>query len=55
MKRFIEKQLEQWKESSRRKPLILRGLRQVGKTWTVKVLGNKCFEQIAVIDLEKGF
>jgi predicted AAA+ superfamily ATPase len=54
MKRFIEKQLEQWKESSRRKPLILRGLRQVGKTWTVKVFGNKCFEQIAVIDLERN-
>ncbi len=54
MKRFIESQLEQWKESPRRKPLILRGLRQVGKTWSVKAFGNKCFEQTAIIDLERN-
>jgi len=54
MKRFIDRQLEQWKESPRRKPLILRGLRQVGKTWSVKEFGKKCFDQIAVIDLERN-
>lgn len=54
MKRLIEKQLEQWKENPRRKPLILRGLRQVGKTWSVKSFGNKNFDHIAVIDLERN-
>ena len=54
MKRFIDGQLEQWKESPRRKPLILRGLRQVGKTWSVKAFGKNCFDEIAVIDLERN-
>lgn len=31
--------LKQWKESSRRKPLIIEGARQVGKTWLMKEFG----------------
>jgi predicted AAA+ superfamily ATPase len=54
MKRFIDEQLEQWKGSPRRKPLILRGLRQVGKTWSVKAFGEKCFDETAVIELERN-
>ncbi len=54
MKRFIERQFEQWKEHPRRKPLIIRGLRQVGKTWSVKAFGKSCFDEIAVIDLERN-
>ena len=33
MKRLSEKQITAWKHSPRRKPLIIRGARQVGKTW----------------------
>ena len=36
MKRFAIKSLEEWKDSPRRKPLIIEGARQVGKTWLVK-------------------
>jgi len=36
MKRDIEKKLYDWKNSARRKPLILQGARQVGKTYTLK-------------------
>jgi len=36
MKRLAEKQLLEWKDSQRRKPLIIRGARQVGKTWLVE-------------------
>jgi len=36
MKRFVEEELIQWKSSPRRKPLVLRGARQVGKTWLVE-------------------
>lgn len=54
MKRFIERQLEDWKNSPRRKPLIMRGLRQVGKTWSVKAFGKSCFDETIVVDLERN-
>lgn len=54
MKRWIEMHLLEWKNSKRRKPLILRGARQVGKTWSVKKLGSDHFENIVHMDLEKN-
>jgi hypothetical protein len=54
MKRFIDRELKQWKESNRRKPLILRGARQVGKTYSLKDFGKNCFDNIAVADLERN-
>ncbi len=54
MKRLIESKLIKWKQSKRRKPIILRGARQVGKTWTIKNFGEKHFDNIAVIDLERN-
>jgi len=53
MKRLIEQELLQWKKSSRRKPLVLRGARQVGKTWLVEQVLAKDFEGFVKIDLEK--
>ncbi|MEI7934117.1 MAG: hypothetical protein WCH30_03560 [Chlorobiaceae bacterium] len=35
MLRFIDNDLQRWQEGTRRKPLILRGARQVGKTWSM--------------------
>jgi len=40
--------------SSRRKPLILRGARQVGKTYSLTRFGEKYFQSIARIDLERN-
>ena len=54
MRRFIDDQLRQWQDSTRRKPLILRGARQVGKTWSLKEFGKKCFESVALVDLERN-
>lgn len=54
MRRFIEKELLQWKDGARRKPLILRGARQVGKTWSLKDFGSRYFESIALVDLERN-
>jgi len=54
MKRFIEGELRQWKENKRRKPLILRGARQVGKTYSLKEFGKKSFAAVAVVDLERN-
>ena len=36
MERFMFKQLNDWKKTKDRKPLIIRGARQVGKTWLMK-------------------
>jgi predicted AAA+ superfamily ATPase len=52
MKRLVEKKLLAWKESSRRKPLILRGARQVGKTWLVENILARQFEHFVIVDLE---
>lgn len=54
MLRIIDKELRRWKDSARRKPLILRGARQVGKTWSVKTFGTSCFESLALVDLERN-
>jgi len=53
MKRWIEKQVLSWKNASRRKPLIIRGARQVGKTWLVENVLAGQFEIFIKIDLEK--
>ena len=53
MYRLIEKQMYHWKDSSRRKPLILRGARQVGKTWLVENRLAGEFEHFVKIDLEQ--
>lgn len=54
MRRFIDRELKHWKDSKRRKPLILRGARQVGKTYSLKEFGKNSFENLAVADLEKN-
>jgi len=53
VKRFIENDLLKWKESSRRKPLIVRGARQVGKTYSINKFGNEFFNNLVMVDLEK--
>ncbi|MBT6120332.1 ATP-binding protein [bacterium] len=52
MKRNIEDNLYKWKENPRRKPIILRGARQVGKTYIIRELG-KTFENFVEINFEK--
>ncbi|MCL2683851.1 MAG: AAA family ATPase, partial [Synergistaceae bacterium] len=50
MKRYAIDELIDWKNSKRRKPLILKGARQVGKTWLMKHFGENHFENIAYVD-----
>ena len=54
MLRFIDNDLRRWQKSTRRKPLILRGARQVGKTWSIKEFGKNRFESLALVDLERN-
>jgi len=51
--RDIEKNLIEWKTNAYRKPLILRGARQVGKTSVIRKFGLENFEQVIEINLEK--
>lgn len=54
MKRFFEEKLNAWKDASTRKPLVIRGARQVGKTFTVKEFGKIFFPSLVIIDFERN-
>ena len=54
MRRFISTKLADWASSSRRKPLLVRGARQVGKTYSINELGRSAFQNTVVIDLERN-
>ena len=49
MQRFLMNELVKWKEKSNRKPLILKGARQVGKTWLLKEFGRTHFKKTAYV------
>ena len=53
MERILINELQKWKEKSDRKPLILRGARQVGKTWLLKDFGKKSFKDVCYINFEQ--
>ncbi|MCK5543186.1 MAG: ATP-binding protein [Desulfobacterales bacterium] len=53
MERIYQERLIEWKDSYRRKPLIIRGARQVGKTWLVDNILAPQFENFVKIDFEK--
>ena len=53
MKRDVYRLLEEWKQSPRRKPLILNGLRQVGKTYALQHFGAAAYTNTAYLNFEK--
>jgi len=54
IERHILKQFAAWKIKENRKPLILQGARQIGKTWAMRVFGEQYFEQIAYFSFERN-
>lgn len=54
MERLLISQLLKWKESHSRKPLVLEGARQVGKTWLLKEFGRKYFKDVCYINFEQS-
>jgi predicted AAA+ superfamily ATPase len=52
VKRDAIEKLAKWKDSKCRKPLILKGARQVGKTWLMKQFGESHYQKVAYINLE---
>jgi predicted AAA+ superfamily ATPase len=53
MRRTIEESLSSWKKRINRKPLVVRGARQVGKTWTLKEFGKQNYTDVAYFNFEK--
>lgn len=54
MYRSAMEKLYKWKESKRRKPLIIEGARQVGKTWLMKEFGHKAYENTVYINFDSN-
>lgn len=52
MKREIIKDLVEWKDSKKRKPLIIHGARQVGKTYIIKEFGKKYYDNMIYVNFE---
>lgn len=52
MKRNAIKELYEWKENNDRKPLVILGARQVGKTWLMKEFGKEAYKKCAYVNLE---
>jgi predicted AAA+ superfamily ATPase len=54
MQRLLLKDLIAWKNKRNRQPLILRGARQVGKTWLLHEFGKTAFEDVLSVNLENA-
>lgn len=54
MERLIMQKLLKWKNSPYRKPLILKGVRQVGKTWILKEFGKRFYENVAYFNFDEN-
>ena len=52
MKRLIWNQLLEWKDSDYRKPLIIKGARQVGKTWLMREFGKSQYEDVIYLNCD---
>ena len=54
MQRKITHKLQNWGKKSNRKPLVIKGARQVGKTWAIKDFGNKFFAKTAYFNFDEN-
>lgn len=54
MYRKLIEELKNWKNDSYRKPMIIRGARQVGKTWLMKEFGRTCYKRCVYISMDEN-
>ena len=54
MERFIMDELVKWKTKKKRKPLIIHGARQTGKTWIMQEFGKRYFDTCIYINFENN-
>lgn len=53
MKRKLQDSLKEWKNKTERKPLIIQGARQVGKTYLLKQFGSECYENVVYVNFDR--
>ena len=53
MKRNAISDLKKWKDAEDRKPLVVRGARQVGKTWLMKEFGQTCYDHFVYFNFDE--
>ena len=53
MERFAIEKLIAWKDSADRKPMVLRGARQVGKTWLMQEFGKRCYRNTVYFNFDE--
>ena len=53
MKRNAMEELKKWQTDPERKPMVLRGARQVGKTWLMKEFGRTCYENYVYFNFDE--
>ena len=51
--RDIINDFKRWKDDKHRKPILLTGSRQIGKTWAMKEFGKECFDYCALFDFDR--
>ena len=54
MRRLLMKELHRWKNKKNRLPLILKGARQVGKTWLLSEFGHTVFDDVLIVNFENA-
>lgn len=54
MERHLLHELKRWKDSPHRKPLILKGARQVGKTWLMREFGKRYYQKVAYVNFDNN-
>ena len=50
--RDIFEALKKWKTSTDRKPILIKGARQIGKTWVMEEFGRQCYEHYVKFDFD---
>jgi len=53
IERDIINQFKAWKEAPNRKPILLKGARQIGKTWAMETFGKECFNYCVKFDFDR--
>lgn len=53
IERDIIQRLKLWKVSPNRKPILLKGARQIGKSWVMETFGHECFEYCVKFDFDR--
>ena len=51
IRRDIVERLKEWKNQESKKPILLKGARQIGKTWVMETFGRECFDYCAKFDI----